>query len=68
MVDNNLLPLQETSHVEIMRWCNFKNNHLIDPRLLSKHSLFSDVHDTSVESSNVVIEPDNKSLYPGIHE
>ena len=44
-----------------MRWCNFKNDHLIDPRLSFKNSLFSDVHDTPVESSNVVTEPDNKS-------
>ena len=41
--------------------CNFKNNHRIDPRLSSKNSLFSDVHDTPVESSNVVTEPDDKS-------
>ena len=38
-----------------------KNDHLIDSRLSSKNSLFSDVHDTSVESSNVVTQPDNKS-------
>ena len=44
-----------------MHWCNFKNNHLNDPRLSSKTSLFSDVPDTPVESSNVVTEPDTKS-------
>ena len=44
-----------------MRWYNFKNDHLIDLILSSKNSLFSDVPDTPVASSNVVTEPDNKS-------
>ena len=61
MADDNLLPLQEKSHSEIMRRCNFKNDHLIDPRLSFKNSLCSDVHGTPVEASNVVTEPDNKS-------
>ena len=46
-----------------MRWCNFKNDHLIDPRLSSKNSLFNDVHDTPVESSNVVINADMIIIY-----
>ena len=61
MADNNLLQLQEKSHVEIIRQCNFKHDHLIDPRLSSKNSLLSDVHNTPVESSNIVTEPDTKS-------
>ena len=36
LADNNLLPLQNKSYVEIMRRCNFKNDHLIDPRLSLK--------------------------------
>ena len=63
LADNNLLPLQEKSHVEIMRRCNFKNDHIIDPRLSSKTSLFSNVYDIPVESSNVVINADMIIIY-----
>ena len=42
-VEDLKLDKKQYIRYEIICWCNFKNDHLIDPRLSSKTSLFSDV-------------------------